>query len=260
MKRQRNKKEWRIDKHNPLENLYHWEATLMLYFKAVFTSGPHKIRTLSRKLQDNEEKSIEKIIFKAEREIEALYLNVTSLDVIIRVVKPKFDYFLEFAQSLIDQYKMNHVDNTPKYKSFFHATQRGLWDFYDWYRHLIGEIDLNNIDKQPQPPKQIELKDFFKDHIEKDKIYKIETAYKGVRGKKMAMLIYLLQSEFEVIEIYFGSKTNSRSHFVKCLTGMNKTTMQGINKYFISATDSLRISNEDPELNTLKTELNALLN
>lgn len=107
-----------------------------------------------------------------------------------------------------------------------------------------GYIDYLKVKQQPQQiskPKK-EFKDFFKTDINISVIEKIQDDFKEYYGKKMAMLIYLLETEFNLIRYSLDSKTDSRKHFVDSLNKSN-TNMQPINKCFVSHTYKLDITN-----------------
>ena len=63
---------------------------------------------------------------------------------------------------------------------------------------------------------------------------------KGFIGKKMTIVIYLLQSYFKIITITNNSRTNSREHFVTALH-LSKLSMQAINKHFNAGTNDIKI-------------------
>lgn len=259
-KKKMDKINWKIDAHNPLENFYQWSEKTQTYLTAVFSSGKHKIVQLSDDY-DQEQDHISTIIYKAQREIEAQYLNNNSKEIIKRIVGSKFEYIAKFSNDLIEQFKMNHVDNMHSFLPYFQVCRSGVWEFHNWYKYLIGEIDnLNDMEQKLDSRKKITFDDFFKSEIEDKKRKIIKEKYKNLVGKQLAILIYLLQSEFKVIEIYPHSKDRSRSHFVKVLTANNEIKMQGINKYFDASTDKINVREEDQDYATLKSELNALLN
>ncbi|WP_134351115.1 hypothetical protein [Flavobacterium psychrophilum] len=104
----------------------------------------------------------------------------------------------------------------------------------------------DNNTEQPQQIKigkpKNEFKDFFNTDVNISVIEKIQDDFKEYYGKKMAMLIYLLETEFNLITYSLDSKTDSRKHFVDSLN-KSKTNMQPINKSFVPYTYRLDITN-----------------
>lgn len=100
---------------------------------------------------------------------------------------------------------------------------------------------------KPTKPKN-EFKDFFNTDVSVKVIEKIQDDFKEYYGKKMAILIYLLETEFKLISYSLDSKTDSRKHFVDSLN-KSKINMQPINKSFVTHTYKLDITkfeeNED---------------
>lgn len=100
---------------------------------------------------------------------------------------------------------------------------------------------------KPIKPKN-EFKDFFNTDVSVKVIEKIQDDFKDYYGKKMAILIYLLETEFKLISYSLDSKTDSRKHFVDSLN-KSKINMQPINISFVTHTYKLDITkfeeNED---------------
>ena len=110
---------------------------------------------------------------------------------------------------------------------------------------FLGFDDENN--EPPQQDKNIktdevikEFKDFFIPDVKIETINNIQTNYKDLIGKKMAFLIYLLETEFKIINYSLNGKNDSRKHFVKSLKSID-TKMQGINKHFEANSTNLSI-------------------
>ena len=104
-----------------------------------------------------------------------------------------------------------------------------------------------NKTPEPQQAKNIktdevikEFKDFFIPDVKIETINNIQTNYKDLIGKKMAFLIYLLETEFKIINYSLNGKNDSRKHFVKSLKSID-TKMQGINKHFEANSTNLSI-------------------
>ncbi len=100
---------------------------------------------------------------------------------------------------------------------------------------------IPNVKKEQ---KKLELKDFFKstnEYVITELIIKeIQSYAEGFIGKKMTIVIYLLQSYFKIITITNNSRTNSREHFVTALH-LSKLSMQAINKHFNAGTNDIKI-------------------
>ena len=116
-----------------------------------------------------------------------------------------------------------------------------------------NSIDINEINQiealktQPQQVESIkpdevikEFKDFFIPDVKIETINNIQTNFKDLIGKKMAFLIYLLETEFKIINYSLNGKNDSRKHFVKSLKSID-TKMQGINKHFETNSTNLSI-------------------
>lgn len=128
------------------------------------------------------------------------------------------------------------------------------------------EHDLTPKQMQPKTelkqPTKIQIKkfeDFFDKDFNEETIIEIQNKFKDYRGKKMAILIYLLQTKHKVITISNNSKTQSRKHFVSALTKENEITMQSINKVFVSGSEQLNINQKDADFSIIENELNNLL-
>lgn len=117
-------------------------------------------------------------------------------------------------------------------------------EFLEWYKEKIKAI-------KPKAPQQIktnntdevkkEFKDFFNPDVEIETITKIQNEFKEYYGKKMAVLIYLLETKFKVLSYSLDSKTDGRKHLVDSLNN-SKPNMQPINKCFITYSYKLDIT------------------
>lgn len=161
--------------------------------------------------------------------------------------------FIEFIKEEIIECN-NHFSQKPTYDflvlSFAEKKSGNCWfsdetitEFqryfldYSNYKYSSFMVEfLGNKLKEFQEPKQNikpkkELKDFFINNTKIEIIEKIQKEFKDYNGKRMAFIIYLLESEFKIITYSLNGKIDSRKHFVEAL--QNKTaSMQGINKYF----------------------------
>lgn len=103
---------------------------------------------------------------------------------------------------------------------------------------------------------QKEFKDFFNADVESEVVDKIANDFQDYYGKKMAILIYLLEKEFDLIKYSLDSKTDSRKHFVDSLN-KSKINMQPVNKCFVTHSYKLDIRNfeKDKVFLTIKEKL-----
>lgn len=110
----------------------------------------------------------------------------------------------------------------------------------------------------PQPIEtkpELKLKDFFIKEVSSNTIEAIQTEFRELEGKDLAILIYLLHKEHEIIEILTNSKTKGRSSFVKSLKENDKQSMQKVNKCFVANTDDLIYSKDDLVFKSLNKRL-----
>ena len=110
----------------------------------------------------------------------------------------------------------------------------------------------------PQPIEtkpELKLKDFFIKEVSSDTIEAIQTEFRELEGKGLAILIYLLHKEHKIIEILTNSKNKGRSSFVKSLKENNKPSMQKVNKCFVPNTDDLIYSKNDLVFKSLNKRL-----
>lgn len=120
-------------------------------------------------------------------------------------------------------------------------------------------LETNTITETPKK----DFKDFFKEHINIDKIEVIQKKYKDFDGKKMAYVIYLLHKEFNVINYSLNSRVESRKHFVFALYKKdNINKMEGINRYFNPSDITLLAPDysKDNDYTTIKTDIQTILN
>ena len=116
--------------------------------------------------------------------------------------------------------------------------------------------------KQALPPQQtlkqkpeLKLNEFFIKEVSSDAIEAIQTEFRELEGKDLAILIYLLHKEHQIIEILTNSRTKGRKGFVKCLKETDNPTMQKVNKCFTPNTDDLIYSKDDLVFQSLNKRL-----
>jgi gas vesicle protein len=109
----------------------------------------------------------------------------------------------------------------------------------------IDSNQENNKRKSIQIEK-LKLDDFFKDKSNTILISQIQNEFQSYAGKSMAIVLYLLFTKYELINIFPNSKTQSRKHFVSLLKNSpDFDGMFAINKCFQSGTDEISVSKKD---------------
>lgn len=106
-----------------------------------------------------------------------------------------------------------------------------------------------------KPKRELKLKGFFIKDFSSDTIAKIQTEFKELEGKDLAILIYLLHKEYNIIEILTNSNTQGRKSFVKCLKETDNPAMQKVNKCFVPNTDDLIYTKKDLVFQSLNKRL-----
>lgn len=127
--------------------------------------------------------------------------------------------------------------------------------------NLTGSPKAKALPPQPiikQKP-ELKLKDFFIKEVPSDTIEAIQTEFRELEGKDLAILIYLLNKEHKIIEILTNSKTKGRSSFVKSLKENDKPSMQKVNKCFVANTDDLIYSKDDLVFQSLNKRLTEII-
>lgn len=128
---------------------------------------------------------------------------------------------------------------------------------------IINETfkEITPLIKSPQQTdnEKLKINDFFK-NIDIEKVKIIQSEFKNFNGKKMSILIYLLQSYFKILTLIHNSKTQSRKHFIRLLKeNENITNTQSIDKNFLPNTDNIIHSNTDADYINIKEQLNKII-
>lgn len=104
--------------------------------------------------------------------------------------------------------------------------------------NLPKSIKINNFQK-----KELTWSDFLINKSDLDKLLTIQNNFKQYEGKRLAILIHLLQNEYRILNIISKSKTHSRKHFI-CLfkedNSFDKT--YAINKYIDPFSNKLNLT------------------
>lgn len=163
-----------------------------------------------------------------------------------------------------------HIKNE---KQLFNESQLIFDEFDEWEIPTINQIEkaasyyqdwleksLNNILHSTQKKKKLNLIDFFNEEISEKTINKIKSEFKDYDGKRMAILIYLLQSDYKIITVISNSKVQSRISFVRLLKeNDNISNISSINKVFDTNTDNLSLYDTDAEFIDFKEKLSQIL-
>lgn len=104
------------------------------------------------------------------------------------------------------------------------------------------------------------LKLFFKDDIKFEVIEKIQNEFKGLRNKEMAILIYLLNKNHQIISFDNNQRNKkSRIHFVRALTGEKLQNINGVNNYFEPITGETTVNERDESFLAIRKQLNKIV-
>ena len=104
------------------------------------------------------------------------------------------------------------------------------------------------------------LEDFFLDKASPEKIKAIQEKFKGLKGKEMAILIYLLNKRYDLVSIDNTQKSKkSRIHFVRALTGKEIKEINGINNFFISITGETDVNKDDEAFLLIEKQLKEMV-
>lgn len=166
--------------------------------------------------------------------------NIAYNDFINKLITIKSRY--DFVYSKLNdtdkkELKLDFIDQLNQYKNNQVHTK-----FKDAISNLIDSIEKPQQIETGKPDEvKKEFKAFFKSDVNFNVIESIKTEFKDYEGKKMAILIYLLENEFKLISYSLDSKTDSRKHLVDSLNN-SKPNMQPINKCFVTHSYELDIT------------------
>jgi hypothetical protein len=211
--------------------------------------------------------------YQVERDIKVKFLRFLEIQQLIFERKrliPRNDFYKKCLNSLnikLTEWNkegdrtlrgINDMGTTPHPLEFLEYMK---WDIKNKSLQLIETPEPKNpeevkkLQTKPIKPKN-EFKDFFNKDVSIKVIEKIQDDFKEYYGKKMAMLIYLLETEFKLISYSLDSKTDSRKHFVDSLN-KSKINMQPINISFVTHTYKLDITKfeENEDFTRIKEKL-----
>lgn len=173
------------------------------------------------------------------------------------------DYILQVFLSFFESIEIevpNSLRNVVKEnESYNEAMIEGYLNFEKANFLEQQKIEIITTQKTKKPKPDPKLKDFFNKDFSSDTISEIQTEFKELRGKDLAILIYLLHREYKIIEIITNSNTKGRKSFVKCLTETDNPLMQGVNKCFEPNTDCLSYSKDDLDFQSLNKRLKKIM-
>lgn len=154
------------------------------------------------------------------------------------LVKLKYDYMSFYRENLklYDSYDVELTENQKEFK-----------------RHLINE--LKEVENS-----EVNTHNFWI-NITPEKITNLQNQFKGYKGKKLAILIYILNKEYNVLFIDENSrKKGSRSFFIRHFMNDNDYNTNGVGNFFEGATGNLKISNIDPAYESIKKLVSGIIN
>lgn len=126
----------------------------------------------------------------------------------------------------------------------------------------IGSTPIGKT-KSDSQKQTIALIDFVKNKSDVDLLHIVQNSFKQLEGKRLAILIYLLQTENNIISIISKSKTHSRKHFI-CIFKQDESFDKeyAVNKYLDPFTSDLIIPTlkiHDSDYIDIKEKLNKIL-
>jgi len=119
-------------------------------------------------------------------------------------------------------------------------------------------VDFKDFFNENKKSTQVSHLDFFNPEIEIQISSAIKEKFKYYDGKKLAIVIYLLNKAFNVINISLNSTTINRINFVRYLKDIKNPKMQAINKYF-DHDENLTINDSDSDYSLIKKEIENIL-
>ena len=152
----------------------------------------------------------------------------------------RFERFGDYANQMFDKYQPVFIEALEYWKKEF-GNLKAL------------PPQPINVNERPKP--ELKLNEFFIKEVSSDTIEAIQTEFRELEGKDLAILIYLLHKEHKIIEILTNSRTKGRKGFVKCLKETDNPTMQKVNKCFTPNTDDLIYSKDDLVFQSLNKRL-----
>jgi hypothetical protein len=169
---------------------------------------------------------LDKEINKSDKELEIEKIKYKIITSTIKIKYNKIDF--SFIESYFDSIK---------------------------YRKQLYKIKSKKEDEK----EKITLKSFFKDDVDDDVINDIQLDFQSFEGKKMAIIISLLENEFKILRLIDNSNTLSRKNFIRILKRNDDFCYNSINKYFVAGINACPISATSKEYIELKQRLNEII-
>ena len=182
-----------------------------------------------------------------------------------------FEVFEPFFQRKFNEYILASISTIEaeinrfkeKYKALIKTGKYKILDY--WIDFLTSKLE-NNTKPQAKksgnkkPTKELEFKEFFNKEYDLKKINTIQNKFKNDIGKKIAILIYILEAKLKVTSIILKDLKKSRAKFVKSLKRNNDFNMTAINKYFDTDTNhlSLKVNSHDKDYENIIEFLESL--
>lgn len=114
--------------------------------------------------------------------------------------------------------------------------------------------------KEKPQQRNITLEDFFTDEVSQELIMAIQEKFKDLRGKEMAILIYILHKKYSLIYLDNNQRNKkSRIHFVRALTETEIKTIKGINNFFQPITAETTVNEKDEVFVKLDEQLKEIV-
>jgi len=235
-----------------LEKLYDnlFDFFIRFPFQIINKYTPRSIgfSFLERKwLADNEPDILKKKHIFAEGMAQLEFSLLGTKDIFYAFNKHEYPSeiikYKKAIQVLDDQIKHSVLDHIKSDNS--KSTDENIRKESNEVKINIDPNQDNNKRKSIQSEK-LKLDDFFKDKSNTILISQIQNEFQSYAGKSMAIVLYLLFTKYELINIFPNSKTQSRKHFVSLLKNSpDFDGMFAINKCFLSGTDEISVSQKD---------------
>jgi hypothetical protein len=223
------------------------------------------------------------VAHRAFQEVKKLALNPNpNADKTIAYYLNKTNLLIEKVDEQVEKFGLNLASSFVRFNSY-HETIGWLRKFNSELKSFLNiqsitspnetnndlpsenkdnqnseNIELKDIQKPGDKKKPKPFKDFFNAGIDEMTILVIKEAIKDYKGKKMAIAINLLQTNFKIISII----NQRRKEFVWSLTEIEPEAgeMSNLNKNFTQSSDDMKVvSPEDGDYISIKEIIQKLL-
>lgn len=229
------------------------------------------------KVIESWEKYLQEQVFKRKRE---LYLMLNGAkngtmkygDLQGKTIEEKRQETIEYCEQELKEVRPDGIGSLS-FTIHLHSLTNGRIAYNMPYNELLvikiailkafkkTQPNIEPLPPQPivKPKPELKLNEFFIKEVSSDTIEAIQTEFRELEGKDLAILIYLLHKEHKIIEILTNSRTKGRKGFVKCLKEIDNPTMQKVNKCFTPNTDDLIYSKDDLVFQSLNKRLTKII-